>query len=517
LREAPISLRDVALATAERIAGIGYGLWDERTRSYVFVSDQYANFYDLTPEEYLAQYPTFEDEAAWIHPDDRERYESHYRNYLGDPRECSIEMRYHQPEHGTRYVREFMAPIFDDSGQLIHTVVVELQISELKNAEEALRQAQKMEAVGQLTGGIAHDFNNLLAVIVGNLELVPEHGADAGETAELIELAMGAAERGAALTNRLLGFSRKQATHAESANLLELAEGMVEFLLRTLGSRIEFDVKGPSDLWRCRVDRGQFENTLLNLALNARDAMSQGGTLAIEFSNVEVEEAYDVAETVMSAGSYVRMAVTDTGIGMTPEVAERASEPFFTTKSMGAGSGLGLSMVYGFARQSGGHLCISSEVRRGTTVEIFIPRDLGKSVAGALDEQESELPRACGERILLVDDDDLVLMTIARTLESLDYEVKTAGSAQEALRVLNTSPQVDLLMTDIMLGDGLGGPELAREVERRRPGLPVLFMSGFQQNKLERSGFVISEVSFLSKPFRKTDLAPAVRAAIEDK
>jgi CheY-like chemotaxis protein len=292
---------------------------------------------------------------------------------------------------------------------------------------------------------------------------------------------------------------------------------MVEFLVRTLGSRIEFDVKGPVDLWRCYVDRGQFENSLLNLALNARDAMSAGGTLTIEFSNVEIEEAFDVAETVMSPGSYVRMAVTDTGIGMTPEVVERASEPFFTTKSTGEGSGLGLSMVYGFASQSGGHLSISSEVQGGTTVEIFIPRDSGRSIAGASDLSNRELPKARGECVLLVDDDGMVLTTIARTLESLGYSVKPAGSAQEALGLLNLSPQVDLLITDIMLGDGLSGPELAREVEGQRPDLPVLFMSGFQKKKLEGSGFVTSEVSFLSKPFRITDLAPAIRAALDGK
>jgi signal transduction histidine kinase/CheY-like chemotaxis protein len=507
----------MALATAERIAGLGYALWDERTRSYLFVSEQYGNVYGLSPDEYLSRFQTYEDEAVWIHPDDRERYETHYSNYLHDPHECNVELRYRVPGQPARYVREFLAPIFDDSGQLIQTVVVELQISELKNAEQALRQAQKMEAVGHLTGGIAHDFNNLLAVIVGNLELVPEAGVDVGDASEFIKVAMGAAQRGADLTRQLLAFSRKQATNAESVNLLELANGMVEFLYRTLGSRIEFDVKGAIDLWRCYVDRGQFENSLLNLALNARDAMSAEGTLTIEFSNVKIEEAYDVAETVMSSGDYVRMAVTDTGIGMTPEVAEHAAEPFFTTKSTGAGSGLGLSMVYGFASQSGGHLNISSEVQRGTTVEIFIPRDFGKSVAGASNLSDRELPRAHGECILLVDDDDMVLTTVSRTLESLGYAVKPAGSADEALDLLNTPPQVDLLMTDIMLGGGLSGPELAREVERERPNLPVLFMSGFQQKKLERSGFASSEVSFLTKPFRITDLAPAIRAVLDGK
>jgi len=374
-----------------------------------------------------------------------------------------------------------------------------------------------MEAVGQLTGGIAHDFNNLLAVIVGNLELVSEPGVVVGDAPELIDMAMDAAERGADLTRRLLAFSRKQAKHEESVDLRELADDMSGLLCRTLGSRIGIEINGPADLWHCRIDRGQFENSLLNLALNARDAMSPGGTLTIEFSNVEITENYEAAETVMSPGRYVRLAAIDTGIGMTPEIAERALEPFFTTKSVGAGSGLGLSMVYGFAKQSGGHLSISSGIQRGTTVEIFIPRDSSQSFTGASDLPSHELPRSHGECVLLVDDDDSVLTMTTRMLESLGYAVKPARSAGEALGVLGASPQVDLLMTDIMLGGGYSGPELAREVEHRRPDLSVLFLSGFPQRKLEESGFVGSEVSFLAKPFRKADIAQAVRSALDGK
>jgi signal transduction histidine kinase/CheY-like chemotaxis protein len=509
--------REVVLEIAERIAGLGYALWDERTRSYIFVSKQYAKSYGLTPEEYVARYHSWEDEVATIHPDDRERYEAHYRSYLDDPRECSLEARYFMPGGGVRHSREFFAPIFDESGQLIQTVVVDLHISELKNAEEALRQAQKMEAVGQLTGGIAHDFNNLLAVIMGNLELVSQRGSDAGEVSELINMALNAAQRGADLTRRLLAFSRNQATHAASVDLRELADGMLELLRRTLGSLIGIEVNGPADLWRCRIDPGQFENSLLNLALNARDAMNGEGMLTIEFSNIEIEEVYEVAEAVMRPGRYVRVAATDTGIGMAPEIAERALEPFFTTKSAGSGTGLGLSMVYGFAKQSSGYLTITSEVRCGTMVEIFIPRDSARRLADGSDLPSGELLRSHGECLLLVDDDESVLTMISRMLRSLGYAVKPSKSAAEALEVLNASPEVDLLVTDVMLGGGYSGPELAREVERRRPDLPVLFVSGFPQQKLEGSGFVGSEVPFLAKPFRKSDIAQAVRAALDGK
>jgi len=509
--------RELVLDIAERIAGLGYALWDERTRSYVFVSEQFAKPYGLTPSEYVARYRSYEDEASWIHPDDRERYEAHYRNYMEDPRESSIEYRLHIPSKGVRHIREFFAPIIDDSGQLIQTVVVELQISELKSAEEALRQAQKMEAVGQLTGGIAHDFNNLLAVIVGNLELLSERGADAGGASEFVEMALGAAERGADLTRRLLTFSRNQATHAETVDLRKLADEMLDLLRRTLGSRIAIEVSGPADLWCCRVDRGQFENSLLNLALNARDAMGAGGTLAIEFSNVEIEEDYEASEMVMSPGQYVRLTATDTGVGMAPEVSERALEPFFTTKNVGAGSGLGLSMVYGFAKHSGGHISITSQLQRGTTVQLFIPRDSSRTPAAASDLRFGELPRSHGECLLLVDDDDSVLEMTCRMLESLGYSVKSVKSAQEALEALSEPLHVDLLMTDVMLGGGHSGPELAREVAHRQPDLPIVFVSGFPQQKLEDSGFVNSDVVFLAKPFRKADVARAVRAALDRK
>ena len=294
---------------------------------------------------------------------------------------------------------------------------------------------------------------------------------------------------------------------------------MLELLHRTLGSQIGIDVNGPADLWRCRVDRGQFENSLLNLALNARDAMSPGGTLTIEFSNVEIAEDYDAAETVMSPGRYVRLAATDTGIGMIPEIAERALEPFFTTKrawerAVGSDSAWFMALRSSPADTSASRVRYSVE-RRWKSSSHGIPDQSLTGCSGI--RRPANSSRSHGECVLLVDDDDSVLTMTTRMLKSLGYAVKPARSAHEALGVLNDSPQVDLLMTDIMLGGGYSGPELAREVEHRRPDLPVLFVSGYPQGKLEESGFVGSGASFLEKPFRKTAAAQAVRTALDGK
>ncbi len=515
MKEASKRQRDSVRGIAERIAGLGYALWDERAESYVFVSEQFARPYGLTPHEYVTRYDISHEEVPWIHPDDYERYEAYYRAYLDNPKECSIEVRYRALQGDYFHAREFWVPIYDDSNRLIQSVVVLLHITELKHAEEALRRAQKMEAVGQLAGGIAHDFNNMLAVIMGNLELLSDRDTDASRAPDLIDMTMYAAERGAELTSRLLAFTREQTTQEGSFDLRELADGMLGLLQRTLGPQIDIAIESPPNLWPCRVDRSQFENSLLNLALNARDAMLSRGMLKLEFSNVEIAKDRDQGKGAIIPGEYVRVTVTDTGIGMAPDVVEHAVEPYFTTKGEGSGSGLGLSMVYGFAQQFGGHLDISSRLQHGTTVEMLIPRDPGATLSDVVDLPSRGLPRSHGECVLLVDDDAAVLEMTARILESLDYEVKSARSAHEALGVLDASARIDLLMTDVMLGGGYSGPELTREIEHRRPDLPVLFVSGFPQRKLEASGYVGSEVAFLAKPFRKAQLAQAVRRALD--
>jgi CheY-like chemotaxis protein len=371
-----------------------------------------------------------------------------------------------------------------------------------------------MEAVGQLTGGVAHDFNNLLAVILGNLELIELEVGERGEAPKWIQRAIAAIERGASLTQRLLAFSRKQSLRPESVDVYQLVRSMLDMLRRTLGETIEIEVVGGVELWLSRVDPGQLENSMLNLAINARDAMSGGGKLVIEISNVQVDEDYSMAEAELEPGQYVLVAVRDSGDGMSAEVAAHAFEPFFTTKDVGEGSGLGLSMVYGFVKQSGGHAVISSVEGQGTTLELYLPRYVGSDTEAAVRSQEEPRPRARGERVLVVEDDADVRALILWILTSLGYAVREASSARAALEVLESEARVDLLLTDVVLPAGMSGRELAELASQRRPNLPVLYMSGYTEDAVVQRGQLEDSLHFLQKPFRIGAIAQAVRRAL---
>ncbi len=390
-------------------------------------------------------------------------------------------------------------------------------ITEEKKIERQLRQAQKMEAVGQLTGGIAHDFNNLLAVVLGNLELAREKTDDPAAMRELIELAIGAADRGAKLTHRLLAFSRRQVLAPEKVDVNALVRGMFDLLRRTLGETIEIETVTAPGLWHTRIDPGQLENALLNLAINARDAMPDGGRLTIETMNATLDDEYAAAQAEVEPGEYVMVAVMDSGEGMPPAVLERVFEPFFTTKQAGAGSGLGLSMVYGFVKQSGGHVTIYSEPGRGTAVKLYLPRsdDAGRCRAAPVG---GEVPRGRGEVVLLVEDDPDVRTLAVTLLGGLGYSVLEAPDGRRALDELARAKGVNLLFTDVVLPGGMTGGRLAREARRISPGIKVLFMSGYtgSANFAETEGpDGVENFTFLQKPFRKADLARAVRAALD--
>ena len=384
-------------------------------------------------------------------------------------------------------------------------------LSERKRIEQELVQAQKMEAVGQLTGGIAHDFNNLLTVIMGNLEMLQQRVADE-EPAALVTEAREAAELGAELTNRLLGFARRQALRPQVIDVNELVLDMSDLLRRTLGQAIEISTVLANPLRRVLVDPGQLQNALLNLAINARDAMPKGGRLVVETAHAEFE-AED--RTGLPPGIYASISVTDSGHGMAPEVKARAIEPFFTTKPAGVGSGLGLSMVYGFAKQTGGDLRIYSELGQGTTVIIYLPEArMGVELASGPEAAAPAKPGR-GERILVVEDDPRVRQVTVRRLRDLGYHVEEADGANAALGKLRGGSSFDLLLTDVLMPGGLSGPELGDEARKLQPNLRILLSSGYADPESMHAAMRKLGADLLCKPYRKGELAAAVRRALE--
>jgi signal transduction histidine kinase/CheY-like chemotaxis protein len=396
---------------------------------------------------------------------------------------------------------------------------VEAEVAERVKAEEALRQAQKMEAVGQLTGGIAHDFNNLLTIITGNLELLSRHlPDDASRLRRLAEAAMQGAHRAATLTQRLLAFSRRQPLDPKPVDPNKLVASITDMLRRTLGETVALETVLAGGLWQTRVDGNQLENALVNLAVNARDAMPAGGKLTIETANASLDDAYvaGVPEPV-PAGQYVLLAVSDTGTGMDKTTLERVFEPFFTTKEPGRGTGLGLSQVYGFVRQSDGHVRIYSEIGHGTTVKLYLPRLTGTvEDAGETGRPTRHaLARGEGETILVVEDEEELRAFSAEALRELGYRVVEADDARNALRALDQVAPIELLFTDVVLPGGVNGRELADEVVRRSPRTRVLFTTGYTKNAIVHHGRLDPGVQLLGKPFTYSELASKVRTLLD--
>jgi signal transduction histidine kinase/CHASE3 domain sensor protein/ActR/RegA family two-component response regulator len=390
-------------------------------------------------------------------------------------------------------------------------IVVARDITQRKHAEAQLRQAHKMQAIGQLTGGIAHDFNNLLAIIMGNLELLNEQLTTQPELYEMAQQALRATDRGAKLTQRLLAFSRRQPLLAQPTDLNKLVLGMLELMRRTLGANIRIETALAGDLEQTLVDSAQFENALLNLVINARDAMPQGGRLMLTTANILIEEGEAATQTEMSPGPYVMLAVSDTGVGMTPESLERAFEPFFTTKETGKGSGLGLSMVYGLVKQSNGHITIHSEPGRGATVRLYLPRIASPARATVEPRATDASIRGRGEMILVVEDDADVRRFAVSALRGLGYQPLQAADAVTALRLLETTPHIALLFTDIVMPGEMDGVRLAAEARRRYPGLRVLLTSGYTEHASIGHDELTAAIEVLAKPYRKADLGRKLR------
>jgi signal transduction histidine kinase/CheY-like chemotaxis protein len=390
-----------------------------------------------------------------------------------------------------------------------------LDVTQRVQSEAALRQVQKMETIGQLTGGVAHDFNNLLQIIGANLDLMGRDLEPDSRAKDRLQNAISAVERGARLTGQLLAFARRQALAPRVVNLVRMLQEMTDLLRRTLGGRVELESVVGGGVWNTVVDQGQLENALLNLAINARDAMPNGGKLTIELANAYLDEAYAKGNTEVTAGQYVMIAVSDTGEGMSPDVIARAFEPFFSTKPEGKGTGLGLSQVYGFVKQSGGHAKIYSEIGVGTTIKLYLPRS--KAAPQWTSPARVEPADGGHETILVVEDGEGVQAAVTDMLNDLGYSVLRAGNAEEALGLLEEGHRADVLFTDVVMPGQLNTREFARLAKEALPELKVLFTSGYTQNAIVHNGKLDEGVELLSKPYRKDDLARKLRGILGDR
>lgn len=382
--------------------------------------------------------------------------------------------------------------------------------------EARLNQSSKMEAIGQLTGGIAHDFNNLLTVVLGNAEALTDELIKLPELREMAEITANAALRGAELTNHLLAFARKQALEPRVIDVSQLIHSMDRLLRRTLPENIAIEIVRAGGLWKTEIDPAQLESALLNLALNARDAMAEGGSLTIEIANAALDDDYVANEPELKAGQYVLIVVTDTGHGIPPEALQHIFQPFFTTKEVGKGTGLGLSMVYGFVKQSGGHIRVYSEIGEGTSIKLYFPRALTDEHAAALPRADRNI-RGGSETILVVEDDNLVRQHVVSQLKSLGYRVFEAADGRTALEILHQLADIELLFTDVVMPGGMGGRELSEAARALRPGLKVLFTSGYTENSIVHNGKLDAGIELLSKPYRRDQLASKLRKVLDAK
>lgn len=456
--------------------------------------------------------------ASVIHPEDLSGLQAAILAMRDGKKLMRLETRVRTLSEDYRWIAWSGVP----EGDLFHVVGRDITVEraalvELQGAQEALRQAQKMEAVGQLTGGIAHDFNNLLQGIVGSLDLIQKRVSQ-GRTTELSRFvtgAMNSANRASALTHRLLAFSRRQPLDARPVDANQLIRTMEDLLRRTLGERFQFELVLAESLWQTLCDANQLESAILNLALNARDAMPDGGTLAIETSNTNLDNIYNGKVRDVAAGQYVCVAVTDTGTGMTADVSARAFDPFFTTKPMGQGTGLGLSMIYGFARQSEGHATIDTKPGVGTTVAVYLPCYQGEAASDTPehDSHEGHVAEE-GEVVVVIEDEPVVRGLIVEVLNDLGYKALEAGDGPSGLALVNAAKRVDLLVTDIGL-PGLNGRQVADAARVQRPGLKVLFMTGYAENAAAAHGFLEHDMQMMTKPFAIEALAARIRRMIE--
>ena len=418
-----------------------------------------------------------------------------------------------------RFQLHLSVSAFEAEGRRYFTGMIH-DLSDRKHVEEALReserrlaQAQKMEAVGQLTGGIAHDFNNLLLVITGNLELLELHLVS-DEPKALLKEAQDAAALGSKLTDQLLTFARRRHMNAQVIQLNELVVGVTDMMRRTLGEQITLSTSLARDVWATRADPGQFQSAIVNMAVNARDAMPKGGKLVVETRNMMLDADHADFQSELKPGEYVQLSISDTGAGIPPEVRDRVFEPFFTTKEKGRGTGLGLAMVYGFVKQSGGHVTIYSEVGHGTTINLYFPRTDAASSASASSKTVGHVDPYARETILVVEDDERVRQLTIRRLKMIGYQVLEASNGPKALDILRRGDPIDLVFTDLIMPGGLSGREVATRARELKPGIKVLLTSGYAEELVHGDDLQREQLTVLRKPYHQADLVAALREVL---
>jgi PAS domain S-box-containing protein len=446
----------------------------------------------------------------FIHPDDLESTRAEMRASRRGLLTRSFDCRYmHKDGHPVSLA---WAGVWSEPEQ--KHFFIGRDMTERNKLEQQLRQSQKMDAIGQLTGGVAHDFNNILTVITSTIEVLSEHVREKPQLAAITKLIDEAAERGAELTRRLLAFARRQPLEPRDTDINALVRDTEKLVRPLLGAPIDIEVALAQDTWRAMVDPGQLSTALINLTVNARDAMPNGGKLTIETKNVLLDDDYASMNSEVAPGPYTLIAVSDTGTGIPAPILDKVFEPFFTTKGAGEGTGLGLSMVYGFVKQSGGHIQIYSEDGHGTTVKIYLPRASGTDERQMLPLAPTQIQRG-NETILVVEDDPLVRNNLVAQLRGLGYTAYATANGQEALAVLEGGTHIDLLLTDVVMPGGLNGRELADKVSQRWPGIGILYTSGYTEDAIVHHGRLDPGVRLLAKPYRRADLARMVRIALE--
>jgi PAS domain S-box-containing protein len=506
------------LEQAQRTARLGSYEWTRGEEGDAYWSKELYRLLGLTPG---AQPRLFSSVLGAIHPADRPRVGAIVGAAMKSGGEYDVQARALRPDGEEWIMHAWGQAFLDAAGELRSMLGVAQDVTERVQAEEQkrrleaqLRQSQKMEAVGQLTGGVAHDFNNLLTVILGNLDEIRDTLADRPNALSLLEEVQAAARKAAELTQRLTAFSRQQPLNPTVVDINRLINNLEQLLRRTLGASIAIEVIRGAGLWPCEVDPAQLENAVVNLAVNARDAMPNGGKLTIETANTRVDREYAELHAELQPGQYVSLAVTDNGVGMSEAVLSRAFDPFFTTKGPNRGTGLGLSMVYGFVKQSGGHVKLYSELGEGTTAKIYLPRSTRPADTDDGGRSAGPDVRGRGETILVVEDEPDVRSLTIRMLERLGYRVLAAEDGPSALRVMEQNPDVALLFTDIVLPGGMNGAQLARAARQARPNLQVLYTSGYTDNAVIHHGRLDPGVDLLEKPFTRSALAQRVHEAL---